>query len=106
MRPHYEVRDALAQCILISAHTRGNRPAHGPNLASQRSGPAFHADQGLCLRRILYWTYAIIAFGVAFVPFWLTAIKELDLQNAFAPVTFLATLVMLWLCIAALGHTI
>ena len=83
------------------------RPAP-PVLArkARASGWAFHAGQGLCPRRILYWTHAIIAFGVAFVPFWLGSIKELDLQNAFAPVTFLATLVMLWLCIAALAHTV
>lgn len=69
-------------------------------------GWAFHPKQGLCLRRILYWVNGIVALGIAFVPFWLGAIDKLDLQNAFAPVTFLGMLVALWLAIAALGHAL
>jgi hypothetical protein len=70
------------------------------------SGWAFHAKQGLCLRRILYWVLGVVAFGITFVPFWLGVIDKLDLQNAFAPVTFLVTMVTLWLAIATLGHAL
>lgn len=69
-------------------------------------GWAFHARQGLCLRRIMYWVNGIVALGFTFVPFWLGAIDKVDLQSAFAPVTFLGVLATLWLAIAALGHAL
>ncbi|KAJ9142922.1 hypothetical protein NKR23_g6812 [Pleurostoma richardsiae] len=61
-----------------------------PGLKKQAlmSGLGFHAGQGPCLRKIISWISAILAFGLAFVPVWLASISSIDLQNAFAPVTF------------------
>lgn len=70
---------------------------------AQRSGWAFQAGRGLCLWRIISWCLVIILSGVAFIPFWLTAIDKLDLQNAFVPVMFLVSFVTVCLAIAALG---
>ena len=66
----------------------------------------FHAGQGLCLKKVFSWTSAVLAFGLSFVLIWLCSISNIDLQNAFAPVTFLATLVTIGLAMAAISHSL
>ncbi|KXX81090.1 hypothetical protein MMYC01_202799 [Madurella mycetomatis] len=53
------------------------------------SGWGFHAGQGPCVVKIFGWLSTILAFGLAFIPIWLASIDKMDLQNAFAPVSFL-----------------
>ena len=57
------------------------------------SGWGFYTTQSLCLKKLLVWVGVILFLGVAFVPIWLARISAVDLQNAFAPVSFLASLV-------------
>lgn len=56
------------------------------------SGWGFHAGQGPCSVKIFGWLSTVLTFGLAFIPIWLASINKIDLQNAFAPVTFLVTL--------------
>ncbi|KAM7212536.1 Protein kinase-like domain containing protein [Rhypophila decipiens] len=65
-----------------------------PGLKKQAliSGWGFHAGRGPCAAKIWAWLSAFVALGLAFVPFWLASIDKADLQNAFAPVSFLLTL--------------
>ncbi|KAK4159556.1 hypothetical protein QBC43DRAFT_327074 [Cladorrhinum sp. PSN259] len=55
------------------------------------SGWGFHAGQGPCLRKIVGWVLVILVLALGFVPIWLASINKIDLQNAFAPGTFLCT---------------
>lgn len=48
----------------------------------QCSGGGFHARQGLCVKKTMGWIGAVLAFGIAFVPYWLCAMNELDLLTA------------------------
>ncbi|RSL57746.1 hypothetical protein CEP54_008132 [Fusarium duplospermum] len=73
---------------------------------AQQSVWGFHAGSGLCLRPILLWTNGLVVVGLAFVPIWLRAIDDLDLQKAFTPVTFLMTLMTICLATAALSNMI
>ncbi|KAK0707838.1 kinase-like domain-containing protein [Lasiosphaeris hirsuta] len=57
------------------------------------SGWGFHACQGPSLAKMCSWFMVVVALGLAFVPFWLSSINKIDLQNAFAPVSFLITFV-------------
>jgi len=74
-----------------------------PGLKKQAfmSGWGFHATQGPCLKKIISWAAGVSTFGLAFVPIWLSSISSIDLQNAFAPVTFLITLLGLILAMVA-----
>lgn len=47
----------------------------------------------------------MLAFGIAFVPYWLCAIEKLDLQTALAPASFLATVLGVGLAMLAIAHT-
>ncbi|KUI57906.1 hypothetical protein VP1G_10970 [Cytospora mali] len=67
-------------------------------------GWGFHAGQGLCVRKLLGLISFTLAFGLAFVPYWLASIDKLDLQNALAPVSFLATLIGIGLAMLAIAH--
>ncbi len=68
------------------------------------SGWGFHAGQGLCLIKMCGWFMVIVALGLAFVPVWLSSISMIDLQNAFAPVSFLVTFVgVLFAMVALVG---
>lgn len=68
-------------------------------------GWGFHARQGLCMRKTMGWIGAVLAFGIAFVPYWLCAIDKLDLQTALAPASFLATVLGVGLAMLAIAHT-
>lgn len=76
-----------------------------PGLKKQALTPGwgFHAGQGPCLKKIITWVTAVLTFGLSFVPIWLSSISNIDLQNAFAPVTFLATLLGIILAIVVVG---
>ncbi len=54
-----------------------------------------HALPRFSLWKILAWTASMTILGLAFVIFWLVFIDKTDLQNAFIPFTFLATMVMI-----------
>ena len=57
------------------------------------SGWGFHAGQGPCLVKICSWFLVIVALGLAFVPVWLSSINKINLQNAFAPISFMVTFI-------------
>lgn len=77
----------------------------GLNKKQFSGGWGFHARQGLCMRKTMGWIGAVLAFGIAFVPYWLCAIDELDLQTALAPASFLATALGVGLAMLAIAHT-
>lgn len=56
------------------------------------------------MRNTMGWIGAVLAFGFAFVPYWLCAIDELALQAKLAP-TSLATALGLGLVMFAIAHT-
>ena len=56
-----------------------------------------HGLQGFSLWKILAWIVFLTVLGLAFVILWLIFIDKTDLQNAFVPFTFLATMVMIGL---------
>ena len=61
-----------------------------------------HALPRFSLWKILAWIALLTIFGLAFVIFWLVFINKTDLQNAFIPFTFLATMVLIGLGIPQL----
>lgn len=77
----------------------------GLNKKQFSGGWGFHARQGLCMRKTMGWIGAVLAFGIAFVPYWLCAIDELDVQTALAPVSFLATVLGVGLAMLAIAQT-
>ena len=56
-----------------------------------------HALPRFSLWKILAWIASLAILGLVFVIFWLVLIDKTDLQNAFIPFTFLATMVMIGL---------
>ena len=56
-----------------------------------------HALSRFSLRKFLAWVVFLTILGLAFVIFWLVFIDKKDLQNAFIPFTFLATMIMIGL---------
>ncbi|KAI7775456.1 basic-leucine zipper transcription factor DNA binding nucleus regulation of transcription [Diaporthe eres] len=77
----------------------------GLNKKQFSGGWGFHARQGLCMRKTMGWIGAVLAFGIAFVPYWLCAIDELDVQTALAPASFLATVLGVGLAMLAIAQT-
>lgn len=77
----------------------------GLNKKQFSGGWGFHARQKLCMRKTMALIGAVLAFGIAFVPYWLCAIDELDLQTALAPASFLATALGVGLAMLAIAHT-
>lgn len=73
---------------------------------AMKIGWGFHAGQGLRMRKLLGFISVILAFGLAFVPYWLASINKLDLQNALAPVSFLATLIGIGVAMLAISHAL
>lgn len=69
-------------------------------------GWGYHVRTGLCLRPLIVVVNGVLLMGLAFVPFWLTSINKLDLQNAFAPVTFMGMVLTLWITLAALQQVL
>jgi hypothetical protein len=60
-------------------------------------GWGLHARQGFSQLKIMSWIVLTSIVGFAFVIFWLTFINKTDLQNAFIPVIFLSSMIMLLL---------
>lgn len=56
-----------------------------------------HAIQGWSLRKILMWMSVLHFIGLLFVSLWLALVDVKDLQNAFMPAMFLATMFSLLL---------
>ena len=56
-----------------------------------------HALPRLSLWKILAWIAFLAILGLTFVIYWLVFINKTDLQNAFIPFTFLATMVLIGL---------
>ena len=56
-----------------------------------------HAMPRFSLWKILAWIASLAILGLVFVIFWLVFVDRTDLQNAFIPFTFLATMVMIGL---------
>ena len=61
-----------------------------------------HALPRFSLWKILAWIASLAILGLVFVIFWLVFIDKTDLQNAFIPFTFLATMVMIGLAVPQL----
>ena len=56
-----------------------------------------HALPRFSLWKILAWIASLTFLGLVFVILWLVFINRTDLQNAFIPFTFLATMVIIGL---------
>ncbi|ERF75939.1 hypothetical protein EPUS_01305 [Endocarpon pusillum Z07020] len=56
-----------------------------------------HALQRFSLWKIMTWIALLTILGLVFVVFWLVYIDKTDLQHAFMPYTFLATMVLIGL---------
>jgi predicted Kef-type K+ transport protein len=57
-------------------------------------GWGLHAVQGWSVLKIISWFIVTQVFGFVFVPLWLTLVNKTDLQNAFTPLIFFSTSVM------------
>lgn len=64
---------------------------------SSSEGWGIHALQRFSLWKIMTWIAFLTVLGLSFVAFWLVYIDKTNLQNAFMPYTFLATMVMIGL---------
>ena len=69
------------------------RPQGGPNVHPESWG--MHARQRFSLWKIMAWIGTMTIIGLVFVVLWLVFIDKTDLQNAFVPYTFLATMVLI-----------
>jgi hypothetical protein len=56
-----------------------------------------HALQRFSLWKIMTWIALLTILGPVFVVFWLVYIDKTDLQHAFMPYAFLATMVLIGL---------
>ena len=68
-------------------------PQGGPNVHLESWG--MHARQRFSLWKIMAWLVSLTIMGLVFVILWLVFIDKTDLQNAFVPYTFLATMVLI-----------
>ncbi|KAK3995193.1 kinase-like domain-containing protein, partial [Cladorrhinum sp. PSN332] len=78
------------QKTVLDGIPKRKAPPELPKKAKE-SGWGFHTGQGPSLRKVISWFLGILFFAVGFVPIWLASINKIDLQNAFAPGTFLVT---------------
>lgn len=65
-----------------------------PQLDTSADAYGLRAMHGLSLKKICCWMAISYILGLAFVVFWLSFVDKLDLQNAFMPVTVLATMLV------------
>ncbi|PVH76106.1 kinase-like protein [Cadophora sp. DSE1049] len=70
------------------------------NMGSQ--GWGLHAIEGFSLTKILIWVAVLNGVGIAFVVLWLVFVSKTDLQNAFVPVTYFMTVILLGLAVPQL----
>ena len=100
-----EPRRGRGQNFVLSGIPKRRVP---PGLERKPFSPGwgFYARQALCLRKVLGWVSILLVLGLSFVPIWLALISGVDLQNAFAPVTFLATLMMIGMAIMAIAPSL
>ncbi|KAI0163534.1 kinase-like domain-containing protein [Pestalotiopsis sp. NC0098] len=73
-------------------HILKKRVPHQLNTSAAAYG--LRAMQGLSLKKICWWMAVSYILGLAFIIFWLSFVDKLDLQNAFMPVTVLATMLV------------
>ncbi|KAK5690273.1 hypothetical protein LTR97_012462 [Elasticomyces elasticus] len=92
-----------------------DRPEHGRSLLTLPMVPkhlpapqnantsvecwGIHAVQGWSLRKIMCWIAGLNALGMTFVVLWLCFVSKTDLQNAFIPVTFFQTMIMIMIAV-------
>ena len=69
-------------------------PQGGPDVNEPGSW-GMHARQRFSLWKIMAWIVSLTIIGLVFVILWLVFIDRTDLQNAFVPYTFLATMVLI-----------
>lgn len=104
--------ETILQGIRRPALGRGQRTVLGgipklkapPGLRKQAlaCGWGFHAGQGPCVAKMGGWLSAVVGLGLLFVPVWLASVSKVDLQNAFAPVSFLVTALGVVVAVACL----
>lgn len=58
-------------------------------------GWGIHAVQGWSLWKVVSWFGAVTVIGMVFVVLWLIYVSKTDLQNAFIPIMFLLTMMMI-----------
>ena len=94
----YEGRGITDTLKMIPKRIR-NEPANGTSSDDWRSSEEWgmHALPRFSLWKILAWIASLAILGLVFVIFWLVFIDKTDLQNAFIPFTFLATMAMIGL---------
>lgn len=69
------------------------------SLDAGAEGWGVHALQRFSLTKIIWWIAGITLFGFIFVVLWLVYVSRTDLQNAFVPYTFLASMLVFGLAI-------
>jgi hypothetical protein len=104
--------ETILQGIRQPALGRGQRTVLGgipklkapPGLRKQAlvSGWGFHAGQGPCVAKMGGWLSTAVGLGLLFVPVWLASVSKMDLQNAFAPVSFFVTTLGVMVAVACL----
>ena len=96
-QPH-EGRGTTTTLDMIPKRIR-NGSSNGTSSDDWRSSEEWgmHALPRFSLWKILAWIASLTILGLVFVVFWLVFIDKTDLQNAFIPFTFLATMVMIGL---------
>lgn len=74
-------------------------PLGGPNVHPETVAESWgmHARQRFSLWKIMAWIVSLTIIGLVFVVLWLVLIDKTDLQNAFVPYTFLATMLLIGL---------
>lgn len=96
-QPH-EVKGRTTTLDMIPKRIRNER-ANGTSSDDWSSSEEWgmHALPRFSLWKILVWIVSLAILGLVFVIFWLVFIDKTDLQNAFIPFTFLATMIMIGL---------
>ena len=79
----------------LNMYPKRIRNEHANGTSSDDWG--MHALPRFSLWKILAWIASLTILGLVFVMSWLVFINKTDLQNAFIPFTFLATMVMIGL---------
>ena len=70
-------------------------PSQGGPDVNEPGSWGMHARQRFSLWKIMAWIVSLTIIGLVFVILWLVFIDRTDLQNAFVPYTFLATMVLI-----------
>lgn len=108
IQPEYVHMRIAAEQIIYTMHNPGKahsirttigmipKKSDGPlALHFSTEGWGIRAIQGFALYKILVWIGSSSFLGLVFAGLWLAFVGKADLQNAFIPYSFLATMLMM-----------